>query len=141
MSIYISKNRIRATGADANALFKAITEPKPPKAPDDMRVKVREFTGNGDVIPLHAIDQGLVTDMQKCIRFQRAQLDKCADALHYVLNRISREPDLRNKMGAATETFERLTAALADAKDRDVDALRDHYIPGSAAIHLEGDEE
>jgi hypothetical protein len=34
-----------------------------------------------------------------------------------------------------------LTAALADCTNRDVDAVRDYYIPGSAALHRDQKEE
>lgn len=133
MSVHISKNRIRATGADAHALFQALTEPQP-------RVKVREFLG-ADVMCLHAVCQPVATDMQNAIRFQRQQLDQCAEALHYVLNRIKREDEVRKRLGCGSEVYERLTAALANITDRDVDALRDHYIPGSAAIHRSHEED
>lgn len=139
MSVHITKNGIRATGADAQSLFDALTKPKP-EVPD-MRVKVREWTGPEDVMPLHAICQPVVTEAQQCIRFQRQQLDRCAEALHYVLRRIKNEERVRMLLGAGTEVFEKLTAALADAKDRDVDAVRDYYIPGSAALHRARDED
>lgn len=107
---------------------------------DRQRIKLREFVGE-DVVCLHAIAQPLVNDMQNGIRFQRQQLEQCAEALHYVLHRIKREEEVRNKLGCGTEVYERLTAALANITDRDVDALRDHYIPGSAAIHRSHEED
>lgn len=105
------------------------------------RAKLREWTGDADVMCLHAICQPVVNEAQGCIRFQRQQLDACAAALHYVLDRVRTEERIRMLLGAGTETFERLTAALANASDRDVDAVRDHYIPGSAKLHRSRAEE
>lgn len=107
---------------------------------DYIRGKLLEYVGPDDVLCLHAICQPVVNEMQNCIRFQRRQLDECAVALHHVLNRIKTDDKVQYKLGAGTETFGKLTAALASIKDRDVHALRDHYIPGSSGLYREVEE-
>jgi hypothetical protein len=102
---------------------------------DVMRELARRMSSQEDILCLHALAQPLVSEMQDVIRYQKRQLDRCADALEYALNRISRENELRNLFGAGTETYERLTAAAAEISGDDVDSLRDQIIPGSASIH------
>ncbi len=97
--------------------------------------KLREYAGPEDVMCLHALAQPLVHDLQEVIRFQKQQLETCADAIAYTLGRIAKERSARDVMGTCTETYERLTNALAEASNLDVDALRDQFIPGSAAFH------
>ncbi len=112
-----------------------------PVQAERIRQNLREFSGPEDVMCLHAICQPLATDMQEVIRFQRAQLVRITQhAVKYLLIRISREAALREQIGAGTETFERLTAVYAEATGLDVDAVRDHYIPGSARLHKRGEE-
>lgn len=114
----------------------SIKETKP-----ELRVKLLEYRGLDDVMCLHAICQPVVSQMQNCIRFQNEQLQGCAAALHHVLKRIKVDEKVQYKLGAGTESFELLTAALADCTNRDVDAVRDYYIPGSAALHRDQKEE
>ena len=80
--------------------------------PAILRAKLKEFTGE-TVICLHAIDQPLVTDMQNCIRFQAGQLDECALTIVHLLKRIANHKQVRYYCGAGTETYDRLTKALA----------------------------
>jgi len=60
-----------------------------------------------------------------------------ADALTYVLARISHDKDVRNLLGVGTETYSRLTKAYSLVTGESVDEVRDRVIPGSASIHRE----
>jgi hypothetical protein len=90
---------------------------------------VREFTGE-DVMCLHAICQPLVNEMQAVIRHQREQLNRAVAAMEYSIRR-------QGDNLAGTQQFTNLTKIIAEIKGMDVDAVRDHFIPGSASIHKE----
>jgi len=100
-----------------------------------LRDLARRMGSQWDILCLHAPAQPLVGEMQDVIRYQKRQLDRCADALEYALNRIAREEKVQQVFGCGTEAFERLTAAAAEISGDDVDSLRDQILPGSSAIH------
>ena len=102
---------------------------------EKMRELARRMAAPEDILCLHALAQPLVSEMQGVIRFQRRQLDQCAKALSYVLERIRNEHEAAHRFGVCTEAYDRLTAALSEATDQDVDALRDSILPGSARLH------
>lgn len=97
--------------------------------------RVREYTGNEDVMCLHALGQPLATELQNIVRFQYAQAKTAAAAIRYVLDHIKRNSVLRYEIGAGTQTFEELTAAYAGLTGDDVDQVRNDTIRGSAALH------
>lgn len=105
------------------------------------QAKVNRWAYGADVLCLHAVCQPVVSEMQMALRQQRRQLDRCADALEYLFNRIHRDQPVRNVIGAGTEAFERLTAIAAEISGDDVDGLREQIIPGSASIHRARQEE
>lgn len=59
----------------------------------------------------------------------------CKKAIRHTLQRIKDNPRVQYELGAGTETYELLTAAAAALWGEPVDKVRDHHLPGSAAIH------
>lgn len=104
-----------------------------------MRDSVSKFLGN-DVLCLDAIDQPLVNEMQRCIRFQHDQDMEAAKGIFYLLRRIRDEETLQVQFHA-TEAFARLTQAYATLTGKDVSAVRDSIIPGCASLHRDEEEE
>jgi len=102
--------------------------------PAILRAKLKEFLGE-NITCLNAINQPLVSDMQECIRLQHAQLQQCASALLWVLGNIKRVDEVRYYLGAGTQTYHVLTAALAEIENLPVDQVRDSFLPGSSAMH------
>lgn len=64
-------------------------------------------------------------------------LVKSRQAIEYVLNRIRDEAPIREQMGVATETFSKLTEALALLRNEPQAAVCEAYIPGSARLHCD----
>jgi hypothetical protein len=106
-----------------------------PEKADAMRQKARFYSGDGDVLCLTSLAQPLVTEMQEVIRFQQNQLEMACGAINHTLGRIAKLPAVRDQLGVCTETFERLTASLADTRDLPVDQVRNDIMPGSASFH------
>jgi hypothetical protein len=100
-----------------------------------VRERIKEFAGQEDVLCLQGIDQPLVTDMQNCIRLQRAQLDHAAKSIRHILNRIANHESVRYHCGARTQTYGLLTEALADIENVPHALVCDHYLPGSSYLH------
>jgi hypothetical protein len=96
----------------------------------------QEFIGH-DIVCLHVLDQPLVSQMQKAIRFQQDLQIEAAKNIWYVLRRIKEDDQVRYHLGAGTESYARLTAAYASLTGKDVDAIRDQVLPGSADLHKE----
>lgn len=101
--------------------------------------QVREFIGH-EIVCLHAIDQPLVSQMQKVIVFLHDQQMEQGKSLWWVLRRIKEEPCLCNLIGPGTESYERLTQLYADLTIQNVDTVREKVCPGSAALHHNGEE-
>lgn len=59
-------------------------------------------------------------------------------ALRGVARKIKNEPKVAYHIGAGSQTFEDVTAALAALDEKDVHQLRDSLIPGSADLHRGG---
>ena len=94
----------------------------------------RQLTSPEDVLCLHAICQPVVNQMQNVVRFQRRQLDQCADAIGYLMDRLQADSRLAN-LFLGTESFTRLTAALAEIKNENLFVLREFILPGSGPLH------
>ena len=94
---------------------------------------VREFSG-ADVLCIHPICQPMVDEMQAVIRFQRDQMQRAVAAMDYALT-------VQGDKLMAKEQFTRLTRVIAEINGQDVDAVREHYIEGSATLHKCREEE
>jgi len=93
---------------------------------------VREFSGQ-DVLCLHPICQPIVDEMQAVIHYQREQMERAAAAMDYCLL-------VQGGKLLGTEQYTRLTKVIAEIKGQPVDAVREHYISGSAKMHREDEE-
>lgn len=56
-------------------------------------------------------------------------------AIEHTLERVRTDHQVRRYIGAFSETFHLLTAALAEIQGKNVDRVRDFYCPGSAGVH------
>jgi hypothetical protein len=106
-----------------------------PERREELRKRALHFAGDCDVLCLHALAQPLVGEMQAAIRYQQAVIELQSEAINHVLQRIRYSHEVAHTLGAATETYQLLTEAYAEAGDYNVDALRDEILPGSACIH------
>jgi len=93
---------------------------------------VRHFTGHG-VLCLHSICQPLVDEMQAVILYQQDQLDRAVKAMDHSIR-------TQGDNLLPTQQFTLFTNSIAEIKGEDVDALRDKYLPGSAAMHRRDEE-
>ena len=101
-----------------------------PAPAETLHAQLAEFTCREDVLCLFAIDQPLVTQMQRCIRFQAEIQSRVVLDLGYVLRRICQDPDLAFHM-LGTESFARITAAYALLTNQPVDEVRHLFVPCS----------
>lgn len=62
-------------------------------------------------------------------------------AIYRMLNRIRREPQLRELIGAGTEAFNLLTTAAAALSGEPLNQVMDYTVPGSSAFPHRGIEE
>lgn len=100
-----------------------------------MRAKIKQYAGPANVMCLEALSQPLVSEMQTCIRYQNRQLERAGDAIAHALGQIGSNERVAREIGVCTETFDRLTSALADIQDKPVEEVRESVLPGSAAFH------
>lgn len=102
-------------------------------------MNVSEFLGH-DIVCLHGMDQPLVSQMQKAIRFQHDQAMEIGKRLWHVLARIRDDQRLCHLIGPGTESYERLTEVYARLTNQDVNAVREKVCEGSAALHRNNEE-
>jgi hypothetical protein len=88
-------------------------------------------------VALAHIDQPLVNELIELLKAQDDAVRASISAIGRVLNRIKVDEQIRYKMGAGSETFERLTKAESLITGRDVEEIRNYIIPGSADLHRE----
>lgn len=108
---------------------------------DDMAALTKLFDNEEAVTPLHAIDNNLVQNMHKVIRWQASLLKQADLAIIKVLMRIKTDAEVQYKIGAGSQTYEDVTAAHAAIVNLNVDEVRDYTIPNSAAVHRGNEEE
>lgn len=104
------------------------------QATSPIAAKLAEFRG-GQIVCLHILGQPLVNDAQAVVRHLDTQMLEAAQCLQYVLRRIANDARAGDVFGVGTESFSRLTQAEAVLTGKDVDIVREYWIPGSAAIH------
>lgn len=61
-------------------------------------------------------------------------------AIGYVLGRIRDDRDIRNRMGVATESFDRLTKAYAELTGQAKADVCERFIKGSSEMHPDGED-
>jgi hypothetical protein len=95
----------------------------------------KELAAQENLLAYCDIDQELVNKLHRLIKAQEEAIIESRLAIRHVLSRIKEDAEIQNRMGLATETFERLTRAAALLFGETQATIADRFITGSSDFH------